>query len=155
MKTIKVEALTPEAVAPYGKIVSTEGMEDKGAPGSHSWFPQIVVRPDETSINLMEVLPREFKAQKFEAHDHTDETLLAMTGDVIVTCMPKDGFDIENLKAFRVPKGTGINFSAQTWHFVPYPVDESVWCACIFRNGTSTEDIYFQDLPEEVAIELD
>ena len=154
MKTIKVEALTPEAFAPYGKIVNTEGREDKGAPGSHSWFPQIVVRPDETSINLMEVFPKEFKAQKFEAHDHTDETLLAMTGDVIVTCMSAECFGADNLKAFRVPKGTGVNFSPKTWHFVPYPEKDSVWCACIFKNGTSTDDIYFRELPEEVAIEL-
>ncbi len=154
MKTIKVEALTPEAVAPYGKVVSKDGIEDKGAPGSHGWFPQIIVRPDETSINFLEVYPREFTAQKFEAHDHTDETVLAMTGDVIVTCMPKGEFDVEKLKAFRVPMGTGINFLPGTWHFVPYPADETVMCACIFRNGTSTEDIYFQDLPEEVTIEF-
>ncbi len=154
MRKIKVEMLTEEAFAPYGKIISPEGREDLGALGSHSWFPQVVVREEPTSVNLMEVFPKEFVCKKFEAHDHTEETLIAMTGGVIVPVMPKDEFNVEHLKAFYVPKGTGICCAPGVWHFAPYVLGESVWCTVIFKNNTSHDDIYFKELDETIGMEL-
>ena len=84
MKKIKVEQLTKEAFAEFGEVLSYEGREDCGAKGSHTWYPQVVVRDTPTSINLMEVFRKPFTVKKFEAHDHTEENLFAMTGGVIV-----------------------------------------------------------------------
>lgn len=153
MKTVKVQNLTKETFAEFGEIIADEGREDLGNPVSHTWFPQIITREDATSINLMDVKPRELICQKFEAHDHTEENLLAMTGDVIVTCMPKGKISAEELKAFYVPAGTGVSFGPGVWHFVPFPVKETVACAVIFKNGTSSNDIYFEELPEAVGLE--
>ena len=44
MKKIKVEQLTKEAFAEFGEVLSYEGREDCGAKGSHTWYPQVVVR---------------------------------------------------------------------------------------------------------------
>ena len=77
MKKIKVEQLTKEAFAEFGEVLSYEGREDCGAKGSHTWYPQVVVRDTPTSINLMEVFRKPFTVKKFEAHDHTEENLFA------------------------------------------------------------------------------
>ena len=69
MKKIKVEQLTKEAFAEFGEVLSYEGREDCGAKGSHTWYPQVVVRDTPTSINLMEVFRKPFTVKKFEAHD--------------------------------------------------------------------------------------
>lgn len=48
MKKIKVEQLTKEAFAEFGEVLSYEGREDCGAKGSHTWYPQVVVRDTPT-----------------------------------------------------------------------------------------------------------
>ena len=128
MKKIKVEQLTKEAFAEFGEVLSYEGREDCGAKGSHTWYPQVVVRDTPTSINLMEVFRKPFTVKKFEAHDHTEENLFAMTG--------------------------GISCKPGVWHWAPNTLDDSVHCLVIFKNNTSHEDIYFDELPEEIGLEL-
>mgnify|MGYP000349730214 CR=1 FL=1 len=60
MKKIKVEMLTREAFAPFGEVLTPEGRKDCGVPGSHTWFPDVVVREEPTCVNLMEVFRKEF-----------------------------------------------------------------------------------------------
>ena len=84
MKKIKAEMLTREAFAPFGEVLTPEGRKDCGVPGSHTWFPDVVVREEPTCVNLMEVFRKEFICQKFEAHNHTEETLFAMTGGILI-----------------------------------------------------------------------
>ena len=127
MKTIKVKKLTKEAFAPYGEVLTIEGREAGGNPASHLWYPQVVVIDNPTSINLMKVIPHEFVLKDFEAHDHTTENLLAMDGDLIVGMAPAG-----DLKA----------------------VGKEVMSACIFKNNTSHDDIYFASIPEELGLTM-
>ena len=53
MKKIKVEVLTKEAFAPFGEVLTPEGRKDCGVPGSHTWFPDVVVREEPTCVNLI------------------------------------------------------------------------------------------------------
>lgn len=154
MKNIKVQKLTKEAFEPFGKVLTTEGLEAGGNPDSHLWYPQVSIIDAPTSINLMEIVPREFTCQKFEAHDHTDENLISMTGGMIVTVAKKGELKEENLEAFYVPQGVGVCIGSGVWHFVPFPIGRKEMCAVIFVNGTSQNDIYFDELKEAVGLEL-
>ena len=100
MNTIKVQKLTPEAFAPFGEVLTTEGREAGGNPASHLWYPQVVVLNDPTSINLMRVLQHDFVLRDFEAHDHTTENLIALDGDLIVGMAPAGELKAENVQAF-------------------------------------------------------
>lgn len=155
MRKIKVQMLTREGFAPYGKVLALDDIEPAGGnPATHMWYPQVSIVDRATSLNWMEIFPREFTAQKFEAHDHTSENLIPMTGGMIVTCMPAGALDVDKLAAFYIPQGKGVSFDPGVWHFVPYPIGEPVKVAVIFANGTSSNDIYFDELPEEVGLEL-
>lgn len=154
MKTIKVQKLTPEAFAPYGKVLTTEGLQAEGNPTSHLWYPQVSIIDAPTSINLMEIVPRDFICQKFEAHDHTGENLIPMTGGMIVAVAKKGDLKEENLAAFYLPQNLGICINPGVWHFVPFPIGTNVMCSVIFVNGTSQNDIYFDELPQPVGLEL-
>ena len=154
MRKIKVQQLTQEAFAPYGKVLTTEGLTAGGNPATHLWYPQVSVIDQATSINLMEIQPREFISQKFEAHDHTAENLIPMTGGMIVTVLPHDEFNVDSMAAFYIPQGKGVCINPGVWHFVPFPMGTPVMCSVIFVNGTSSNDIYFDELPEEVGLEL-
>lgn len=44
MKSVKVQPLTQEAFAPYGKVLTVEHLEPAGGnPHSHFWYPQAAV----------------------------------------------------------------------------------------------------------------
>ncbi len=155
MKSIKVQPLTQEAFAPYGKVLTIDGIEPAGGnPASHFWYPQVTVVDAPTSINLMPIFPRPFTVQNFEAHDHTDENLIPMDGPVIVTVAKAGELSEDNVAAFLVPQGCGVSIHAKVWHFVPFPLGRKTMCSVIFANGTSSNDIYFKDLPEVLSLEL-
>ena len=154
MKTIKVNKLTQEAFAPFGKVLTTEGLKAGGNPASHLWYPQVVVIDDPTSINLMKVIPHEFVLKDFEGHDHTTENLIAMDGDLIVGVAPAGELKTENVQAFYIPGGMGISLNPSVWHAVPFAVGKEVMSVCIFKNNTSHEDIYFDAIPEELGLTL-
>mgnify|MGYP003100732430 FL=1 len=154
MKTIKVKKLTKGAFAPYGEVLTIEGREAGGNPASHLWYPQVVVIDNPTSINLMKVIPHEFVLKDFEAHDHTTENLLAMDGDLIVGMAPAGDLKAENVEAFYIPAGFGISLKPSVWHAVPFAVGKEVMSACIFKNNTSHDDIYFASIPEELGLTM-
>lgn len=155
MKTIKVQPLTQEAFAPFGKVLTIDGLEPAGGnPASHYWYPQVTVVDAPTSINLMPIVPRPFTIQNFEAHDHTAENLIPMDGPVIVAVAKKGELKEDNVAAFLVPQGVGVSIDAQVWHFVPFPLGKKTMCSVIFASGTSSNDIYFKDLPDVLGLEL-
>lgn len=155
MKSIQVQSLTPEAFAPYGKVLTIEGLTPAGgSPETHYWYPQVAVVDAPTSINLMPIVPRPFTVQNFEAHDHTAENLLPLDGPVIVAVAKQGEPKEENVAAFLVPQGMGVSIDAKVWHFVPFPLGRKTMCAVVFANGTSSNDIYFKDLPEALGLEL-
>ena len=154
MKKIKVEMLTREAFAPFGEVLTPEGRKDCGVPGSHTWFPDVVVREEPTCVNLMEVFRKEFICQKFEAHNHTEETLFAMTGGILIPFAKPGKFTEDEIHIFYIPKGVGISCRPGVWHWAPYTLEESVMCMVIFKKNTSREDIYFTELAEPVGFEL-
>ena len=155
MKTIKVQTLTRESFAPYGKVLSVDGLTPAGGDvNSHTWYPQVTVVDAPTSINLMPIVPRPFTVQKFEAHDHTAENLLPMDGPVIVAVAAKGDLSPDHVAAFLVPAGTGVSINPGVWHFVPFPLGRRTMCAVVFASGTSSKDIYFDDLPEMCSLEL-
>ena len=154
MKMIKVSKLTQEEFEPYGQVLTVEGREAGGNPATHLWYPQVVVIDDPTSINLMKVLPHEFVLKEFEAHDHTTENLIAMNGDLIVGVACAGDLEEETIKAFYIPCGQGISLKPSVWHAVPFAVGKEVMSACIFKNNTSHDDIYFSSVSEEIGLIL-
>ena len=154
MKTIKVQKLTKEAFAPFGEVLTVEGREAGGNPASHLWYPQVVVIDDPTSINLMRVIQHDFVLKDFEGHDHTTENLIAMDGDLIVGVANAGELKEENVAAFYIPCGLGISLKPSVWHAVPFAVGKDVMSACIFKNNTSHDDIYFDSLQEEIGLTL-
>ena len=77
-----------------------------------------------------------------------------MDGPVIVAVAKKGELKEDNVAAFLVPQGVGVSIDAQVWHFVPFPLGKKTMCSVIFASGTSSNDIYFKDLPDALGLEL-
>jgi len=156
MQKVKVEKLTPESFAPFGDVLTTEGRDFAGEEGLYRWYEKqaSVEGAGTVSINLLTAIERDFVCQRFEMHTGTAETLLPLTGGMIVAGIPEGEVSVDRLRAFYVPVGTGVSWHAGAWHYAPYPVGGDATCAIIFRHGTGADDMHFADLPEEVGFEL-
>jgi ureidoglycolate lyase len=154
MRKIKVQNLTEKAFSPFGQVITTEGREYSGEPGVYRWYEKQaqVDGADTVSINLLTAAERDFVCKKFEAHSRTTETLLPLTGDMIVAGVPVGPFDPNLLQAFYVPVGKGVCWMPGSWHYAPYSLSGDATCAIIFRHGTGADDALFMELPEEVLL---
>jgi len=156
MKKVKVEKLTEKAFAPFGNVLMTGEREFTGEPGMFKWYEkQSSIEGAETvAVNLLTAIERDFVCKKFEAHARTTETILPLTGGLIVAGIPEGEVTCERLRAFYVPVGMGICWAEGAWHYAPYPIGGDATCAIIFRHGTGGDDVVFADLPEEMGFEL-
>ncbi len=156
MKKIKVEKITDETFAPFGSVLTTEGREYSGEEGIYKWYEKqaSVDNAEIVSVNLLTTIERDFICKKFEAHSRTTETILPLTGGLIVAGVPKGDATIERLRAFYVPVGKGVSWAQGVWHYAPYPIGGDATCAVIFRHETGGDDVVFAELPEEVGFEL-
>lgn len=156
MKKIKVQMLTAEAFAPFGQVIETEGKEFGGEAGMYRWYEkQAQVDNAETvSVNLLTAIQREYVFNKFEAHARTTETVLPLTGGLVVAGIPAGAVTPDRVKAFYVPVGKGISWAPGAWHYAPFPIGGDATCAVIFRHGTGADDAVFDTLPEDMGFEL-
>ena len=153
MERIVVEKLTEESFAPFGKVITIQGRTYGGEEGLYRWYAQQAVVDDaaQVSVNLLTAISKRYVFRRFEAHARTTETLLPLTGGVIVAGIPAGEVTPERVRAFYVPVGMGISWAPGAWHYAPYPVGEESTCAVIFREGTGADDAVFENLPEEMG----
>jgi ureidoglycolate lyase len=156
MRKVKVEKLTSEAFAPFGDVLTTEGRDSGGEEGMYRWYEKqaSVEGADIVAINLLTAIERDFVCQKFEAHTRTTETILPLTGGLIVAGLPPGDVNPERLKAFYIPVGMGVCWKPGAWHYAPYPIGGDATCAIIFRHGTGVDDAVFAELPVDMGFEL-
>lgn len=156
MRKIKVQVLTEEGFAPFGQVITTDGRSFGGEEGMYRWYEkQAQVDGAETvSVNLLTAIQRDYVFRKFESHSRTSETLLPLTGGVIVAGIPAGPVTEARVQAFYVPVGKGISWAAGAWHYAPFPIGGDATCAVVFRHGTGADDAVFEELPEELGFEL-
>ena len=155
MLKVKVQKLTEEAFAPFGKVLTTLNRPFGGAEGVYKWYEKQaqIDKAETVSVNLLTAEKRDLVCSLFEAHQRTEEVILPLTGDLIVAGIPAGEPLAARLQAFLVPVGMGISWSPGAWHYAPYPLDEAATCAIIFRHGTGADDAVFSRL-KEVTLEL-
>ncbi|HWR23527.1 MAG TPA: ureidoglycolate lyase [Feifaniaceae bacterium] len=156
MKKLKVQKLTEEAFRPFGSVITTKGRTYGGQEGVFRWYEKqgAVEGAQDVSVNLLTAVARAFTFGRFEAHARTTETLLPLTGGVIVAGMPAGEAAPGRLQAFYIPVGEGVCWAAGAWHYAPYPLGEDAVCAAIFRHGTGEGDSVFFDLEQPMGLEL-
>ena len=156
MKKIQVQMLTAENFAPFGQVIETEGRPYGGEPGMYNWYEKqaAVEGAEVVSVNLLTAIQREYRFDKFEAHERTTETVLPLTGGLIVAGIPAGEVTPDRVQAFYVPVGKGISWAPGAWHYAPFPIGGDATCAVIFRHGTGADDAVFATLPEEMGFDL-
>ena len=161
MRTVKVEALTNEAFAPFGQFYSMSAPSGYALCGElHRFFPDRVNASAWKNIGFSPILvkkPDRYLITQQEYHTTTWEMILPLNDDMILHCSPASGGAPanENAKAFLVPKNTLVKMNAAIWHLAPLPAKEKELSAMIILpECTYANDCTVVDLTDDEQFEI-
>ena len=161
MRTVKVEALTHEAFAPFGQFYTMDAPQGYALCGEiHQFFPDRMVADCQHRVGYSPILvkkPEKMIITQQEYHTTTWEMILPMNDDMIVHVAPASaGAPVGHLsQAFLVPKHTLLKLNAAIWHLAPLPANEEQLAAVIILpECTYANDCTVVDLPEDQIFEI-
>ena len=134
MKTARVEELSVEAFLPFGFFADLidPSAEKIGAPPVE--FFRDMVQQDLgsagiASFSICRVEKREPVVDVSEYHTGCGEGILPLDNDVLIhvgPATPNDsGCPTEQIRIFKVPKGTMVVLRPGVWHHAPFTLDDA------------------------------
>ncbi len=145
-RTLEVKTATPEALAPYGKVLGP----GTGAPAGISDFyegkvaisaPVDFVSDGDTSLSLATLQPRTFELKYIERHFKHTQTFIPLGSKPFIAVFgaPTDGEmpDLDALEAFRFDGLSGFTMHIGTWHEFPFAIEADTNIVVILRNETT------------------
>lgn len=161
MRTVKVEALTHEAFAPFGQFYTMDAPQGYALCGEiHQFFPDRMVADCQHRVGYSPILvnkPEKMVITQQEYHTTTWEMILPMNDDMILHVGPASaGAPVGHLsRAFLVPKHTLVKLNAAIWHLAPLPANvEQLAAMIILPECTYANDCTVVDLPEDQIFEI-
>ena len=157
MRNVKIEDLSVEAFLPFGFYAQhlNPGADKIGAPPVE--FFRDMVQQDlgqatRVSFSTCRVERRANKIDVSEYHSQTGEAILPLDRDVLIHVGPATaGQDVplDQLRVFRVPRGTLVVLRPGVWHHAPFVVDgEPANVLIVLPERTYANDCVVVQLPE-------
>jgi ureidoglycolate lyase len=148
--TVKAQPLTPEAFAPYGRVV-----QDPRQP--------LIMQTGQYTARLMTVERAPRTINRINMHTDHSQMFVPLRGERLVVIVappdvPAENFDAEQIAAFITDGATAFIFHPGTWHIEPRAMDKD---SCqvinvqtdIFRDYTTLISLADQGL--KVNLQLD
>ena len=141
---IPVAPLTPEAFAPYGRVLTPSGPRDAGRDGYDIWL-QPFAAETRPRLQIVRYHARPFIVGVIERHLHVTEARLPLGGPpaIIVVAEPSETPPApEALRAFRLDR-TGVMFHRGTWHAIDAYPEVGAYADFLFLSEEATVDELF------------
>jgi ureidoglycolate lyase len=133
LRTIKAEPLTREAFAPFGDVLSMEGLRrlpiELYGDRIDVYRPALFESDQPVEFLLTRSKLREFRIIFIERHLELTQSFIPLGGHPFIAVVARpnareeDGIPaLDEIHAFFVPGDTGINIHRGTWHEVPLPL---------------------------------
>ena len=162
-KIIKPTKITRKNFAPYGDLISSEGITpiniNAGYAKRFDDLIDINVLKDEgkTIVSIFSALKRNFpmKIDMMEKHPLGSQAFIPMKETIFITFVapPGEKPDINKIESFIVPSGTGIYYIAGVWHF-PLISTEDMNFLVIDRKGSGNNLIIYNFEKEKLTLEF-
>ncbi|MBL4751720.1 MAG: ureidoglycolate lyase [Amylibacter sp.] len=153
MKVIKTQALTAQAFAPFGDVLTAAGdptvMINQGMCARYSDLAELDFSDGQAGISIFksEIRTLPYELDMVERHPDGSQAFIPMGNQpfMVVVAGDQDGIPV-NPQAFIAPKGQAINFHRNIWHGVLTPLHEPGFFAVIDRigGGENLEEYIFK-----------
>ena len=144
-KIIKPIPITKENFSKFGDMIATENIKpleiNNGYAKRFDEIAKINTSSEngETTISIFSALKRSFpmKIDMMEKHPLGSQAFIPMKETTFLTLVAPEGEkpDIEKIESFIVPKGIGVNYKANVWHF-PLISTEDMNFLVVDRKGS-------------------
>jgi len=144
-KIIKPIPITKENFSKFGDMITTENIKPLEINNGYAKRFDEIAKIDtssengETTISIFSALKRSFpmKIDMMEKHPLGSQAFIPMKETTFLTLVAPEGEkpDIEKIESFIVPKGIGVNYKANVWHF-PLISTEDMNFLVVDRKGS-------------------
>lgn len=150
-------AVTAEALAPYGTLISPPAR-----PGERAFYTEWLgsTSPDATPrlhVNFVPHTALPCVISALERHPHAAQIFLPLAVSryliVVAPTLANGRPDVDKLEAFLAPGNRGVIYRANTWHAGATSLDsDGKFAVSMWRNDRDDDE--FQALDEELQIEI-
>jgi ureidoglycolate lyase len=148
---LDAQPLTPDAFAPYGRVIARPEREgDAAGPGWRWWAETVLLAGDGRpfGVGYLDLQPDDRRFDWAERHMRTQEAIIATSSELLVYVGPADHLEepgrlpaIDRFTAFRLPPGEGIVMDRAVWHGAPLAVDQPSSAIVLILEGTGRTDV--------------
>ncbi len=156
-KIIKPIPITKENFSKFGNMITTEDINPLEINNGYAKRFDNIAKIDtssqngETTISIFSALKRSFpmKIDMMEKHPLGSQAFIPMKETTFLTLVAPEGEkpDVEKIESFIVPKGIGVNYKANVWHF-PLISTEDMNFLVVDRKG-SGNNLVIENLDKE------
>ncbi len=154
---IRAVPIDRDAFAQFGDLVDVVASGDRTGMAGGIENRQTNVRFHLSTIRIAPS-PAPLAINVMERHSFSSQTFLPLDAARYLLCVAQDdpdGWpDLKTLRAFVVPKGTGITYRAGTWHHPMIALDDAASFAIMMWCGDELDE-EFVDLEKPVTIRVD
>jgi ureidoglycolate lyase len=137
IRSIKLQALTTEAFAPFGVVLSPQGRERLPI---NTYGDKLNLFREEFQSDqpiewfIVQGIKRDLQALFLERHMQLTQAFIPMNGDSFITIVARPDAQEENgmisfdeMRAFIIPGDAAIQIHRGTWHENPFPQKDNQW----------------------------
>jgi len=156
-RIIKPIPITKENFSKFGNMITTEDIKPLEINNGYAKRFDNIAKIDtsskngETTISIFSALKRSFpmKIDMMEKHPLGSQAFIPMKETTFLTLVAPEGEkpDVEKIESFIVPKGIGVNYKANVWHF-PLISTEDMNFLVVDRKG-SGDNLVIENLDKE------
>ena len=164
MRKVRFKELSPEDFMRYGSFTDL-----KTPFGSNFGNEEVAFYPDLLQQNLGNSKTASFSVcnvvkldkaiiKSSEFHNHCDEAIIPLNGDILIHVAPADNKDIletEKIEVFRIPSLTLVNIRPGVWHHAPFTYYcDTANIIVVLPERTYKNDCHLYNFSESEFIEV-
>ena len=157
---IEPKPINKENFSKFGDMITTENIRPVEINNGYAKRFDDIAKVDtsinngETTISIFSALKRSFpmKIDMMEKHPLGSQAFIPMKETTFLTLVAPEGEkpDIEKIESFIVPKGIGVNYKANVWHF-PLISTEDMNFLVVDRKG-SGDNLVIENFDKEEIV---
>jgi len=154
---VEPKPITKENFSKFGEMITTDDIKpleiNNGYAKRFDDIAKIDTSSDngQTTISIFSALKRSFpmKIDMMEKHPLGSQAFIPMKETTFLTLVAPEGEkpDLEKIESFIVPKGIGVNYKANVWHF-PLISTEDMNFLVVDRKG-SGDNLVVENLSDK------